>query len=241
MTRFATALTAGLLVLTSSAQAGWFSRGIGSAMEYGPYTGGHGYSYNVAYSYGFAFSAADTWRRDIFAYPGGIYPYRPHGKPIYHRVWPKPDVPYVSAPGPDGLPTLIKPGVAGTDGALESVPGGVEGPFALPPRVYSTPPSTSLKPVATPLLQPVPAEAAGRPAMVRIAVPADAEVWVEKEKMDQTGPDRAFQTPPLPAGKMQIYTVRARWTQEGKEVEQFRVVGVKAGETARLKFTAPAR
>jgi hypothetical protein len=37
---------------------------------------------------------------------------------------------------------------------------------------------------------------------------------------------------------MRIYSVKARWYEDGKEVEQYRVVGVKAGETARLKFGA---
>ena len=54
----------------------------------------------------------------------------------------------------------------------------------------------------------------------------------------QTGTDRVYQTPPLPAGKMQIYTVRAKWNQDGRDVEQFRVVGVRAGETSKLNFMA---
>ncbi|MBY0231448.1 MAG: hypothetical protein K2W96_19360, partial [Gemmataceae bacterium] len=75
-------------------------------LRYGPYTGGHHYSKNVAYSYGFAFSSADTWRRDLFAYPAGIHPYRPYDRPIYYRVYPRPAVPPISVPGPDGLPIL---------------------------------------------------------------------------------------------------------------------------------------
>jgi uncharacterized protein (TIGR03000 family) len=63
-------------------------------------------------------------------------------------------------------------------------------------------------------------------------------VWFDKFKMTQTGSDRVYQTPPLVPGKTQIYTVRAKWNEAGRDVEQFRVVGVRAGETAKLNFTA---
>jgi uncharacterized protein (TIGR03000 family) len=212
----ALAATIGLLGV-ASAQAGLFDQGIGSAMYYGPYTGGHGYSYNVAYGYGFAFSPADTWRRDPFAYPAGIYPYRPYDRPISCRVFPTPAVPYVSVPGPDGLPILV--------------------PSATPAGEPALP--LTVAPTATPMLQPVPASAvAAQPATVRVSVPEGAEVWFDKEKLTQTGTERTFQSPPLPAGKMQIYSVRAKWNGGGREVEQFRVVGVRAGETARLTFPA---
>src|SRR5437879_3899193 len=84
MTRRLPLLPALALALASAAPAGagflGFGEGIGPAMWYGPYTGGHMYSYNVAYGYGFAFSAADTWRRDPLAYPYGpyAYPYGPY-------------------------------------------------------------------------------------------------------------------------------------------------------------------
>ena len=105
MTRFSVALA--VAFCASTAQAGWlFPKGVG---PYGPYTGGHGYSYNVAYSYGFTWSAADSWKRDLYAYPGGIAPYRPYGRPITCTVFPQPATPFISVPGPDGLPMLIHP------------------------------------------------------------------------------------------------------------------------------------
>jgi uncharacterized protein (TIGR03000 family) len=208
MTRYALALTVVAVVSASGAHAGPFSGGIGSAMIYGPYTGGHSYSYNTAYSYGFAFSSADTWRRDLFAYPAGIYPYRPYGRPIYHRAWPKTDTPPISVPGEDGLPVLVHPGAAAVSG-----------------------------PDAVAHLQPVPAQvAAERPARILVRVPQSAEVWFDQQKTAQSGDDRVFETPPVAAGKTLIYTVRAKWTEAGRAVEQFRIVGVKAGETAKLTF-----
>ncbi|MFO0879706.1 MAG: TIGR03000 domain-containing protein [Gemmataceae bacterium] len=225
-------------LVTTTAFAGSYPRYVG---PYGAYTGGHGYSYATAYNYGFAWSAADTWKRDIFAYPGGISPYRPYGRPISKTVFPRPDTPYIAVPGADGLPTLVKP-----TPSLETVaPGEV---------IVNPAPAGALGPVGTPLLQPVPAATATAPAPVasalapaaapaaagtiKVVLPESAELWIEKEKMPQTGAERVFQTLPLPAGKMQVLSVRAKWIDQGREVEQYRVVGVKPGETARLVFGA---
>lgn len=201
---------AGLLLAATASVAGPFRKGIGSAMIYGPYTGGHAYSYNVAYSYGFPFSPADTWRRDLFAYPAGVSPYRPYGRPITHRVYPRPDVPPIAILGDDGLPTLVTPRGGEAAPAVSLAPG-------LP---------------ALQALQALPEEAA-RPATVRVEAPAGAEVWVDKEKL---GGEGSVQTEALPAGRTRIVSVRAKWKQGEREVEQVRVVGVKAGETARVKF-----
>jgi uncharacterized protein (TIGR03000 family) len=174
----------------------------------------------VAYSYGFAFSAADTWRRDPIAYPAGVYPYRPYGRPILYRIFPQTpgSVPPISVPGEDGLPVLVHPGVAHDSLATPAVI--VPGPL--------------------PALQPVPADPTvqgeARPATIRVVVPYNAEVWVEKEKTTQTGMERAFVLPPLAPGKTHVYSVRASWTENGRAVEQVRVVGIRAGETAKVNF-----
>jgi uncharacterized protein (TIGR03000 family) len=218
MKRYALALAMMLLPQIPDAEAGLFDQGIGGAMYYGPYTGGHGYSYNTAYGYGFCFSAADTWRRDPLAYPAGIYPYRPYGWPISCRVFPTPPAPYISVPGPDGLP-ILEPTV--------------------PPVSMLTGVPVLVAPSTTTTLQPVPAApAVQHSATVRVHVPAGAEVWIDKEKTTQTGTDRIFQSPPLTAGKMHVISVRAKWNEAGREIEQFRVVGVRAGETAKVTFTS---
>jgi uncharacterized protein (TIGR03000 family) len=200
-----------LLVATAVvglAQAGpfGFGQGIGPAMIYGPYTGGHRYSYNVAYSYGLAFNTADSWRIDPQAYPGGITPYRPYAKPILWRAFPRnPERPPIALPDENGLPQLFTPGLlpAGIDG-LQPVPHLTQKPASTPPFGC---------------------------AQIRILAPTGAEVFVEKEKV--TGD--LYQTPHL-GGRMRVYSVRAKWMQNGREVEQFRVVGVQAGETAKLTF-----
>jgi uncharacterized protein (TIGR03000 family) len=216
MKNYALALAAVVILEASASVAGPFNQGIGGAMYYGPYTGGHAYSYNTAYGYGFAFSPADTWRRDPLAYPAGVYPYRPYEKPIYYRTFPDKDKAYIAVPGPDGLPVLVP---------------------AAKPEVTETGPPVIVAPAAAPVFHPVPETAVlEKPATIRIHVPAAAEVWFDKEKMGQTGADRVFQSPPLPPGKTHVYTVRAKWDDAGRPVEQFRVVGVRAGETAVLTF-----
>jgi uncharacterized protein (TIGR03000 family) len=124
-----------LLASSGTASAGFlgFGEGIGSAMYYGPYTGGHGYSYNVAYSYVLPFTAADTWRRDLLAYPAGPYPY-PLGPyaprryffptaPTYHAMV----VPGPMAPGE--VPELVPVPGAGVEApatVLVTVPANAE-------------------------------------------------------------------------------------------------------------------
>src|SRR5947209_10362410 len=98
---------------TVSAEFLGFGGGIGPAMWYGPYTGGHMYSYNVAYGYGFAFSAADTWRRDPLAYPASPYAY-PYGPYPPRRLLCPPAPPAYAAPygavavGPGGQPLVLQ-------------------------------------------------------------------------------------------------------------------------------------
>jgi uncharacterized protein (TIGR03000 family) len=183
-------------------QAGLFNQGIGSAMYYGPYTGGHGYSYNVAYSYGFAFSSADTWRRDPLAYPGGVYPYPIGPYPPRRLLFPT-------------TPTYAPYTADMVDNSL--IPGSVPAPALLP----------------------VPGTVAGQSATIRVVVPAGAEVWFGQEKTTQTGTERLFQSPPVPPGRNLIYSVRAKWIEGGKEVEQFQAVNVRAGALSEVRFPAP--
>lgn len=202
-------LPCSLLLVAASAGLGHagpfgFGEGIGPAKIYGPYTGGHRYSYNVAYSYGLAFNAADTWRIDPVAYPTGIAPFRPFGRPIRWQTFPhNPANPPIAVIDERGLPVLRTPGVS---------------------------PNGELLPVPHVALKPVNAPPAGC-AQIRILAPEGAEVFVEKEKLKGD----LYQTPPL-EGRMKVYSVRARWNRDGREVEQFRVVGVQPGETAKLVF-----
>jgi uncharacterized protein (TIGR03000 family) len=76
-------------------------------------------------------------------------------------------------------------------------------------------------------------------ARVTVVVPADAEVFFDGTATTLTGTERTFHTPPLKEGSSFYYTVRARWTEDGKPVEQTRKVVVKAGDQLRVAFPSP--
>lgn len=83
-----------------------------------------------------------------------------------------------------------------------------------------------LTPPATPLT-----------ALLKVQVPPDAEVWLEGQKMRSTGSHRHYRSPPLNPAKGYIYEVRARWTFDGKPVEDARHVVIRAGAVALVDFT----
>jgi uncharacterized protein (TIGR03000 family) len=73
-----------------------------------------------------------------------------------------------------------------------------------------------------------------------VEVPAAAEVTIEGVKCKQTGTSRQFVSPPLVPGKQYAYEIRARWTEDGREVEQTRNLVVTAGERLVVSFGPPA-
>lgn len=79
------------------------------------------------------------------------------------------------------------------------------------------------------------------PVVVRVRVPADAEVWFENTKTRQIGTDRMFESPPLPPGGDFIYEVRASWSLDGQPVTQTRKVVVHGGQEVNVDFTSPSR
>lgn len=117
-------------------------------------------------------------------------------------------------------------------------------PAYVPPAVYppARPPATTsgldvpLVPRALrePEPPPQPREA---PAEVEVRVPAGAELWFGGVKTRQTGAVRLFQSPPVEVGQWYGYDVKARWTEDGKEVERTRHVSVTAGARSAVDFT----
>jgi uncharacterized protein (TIGR03000 family) len=82
-------------------------------------------------------------------------------------------------------------------------------------------------------------------ANLTVLVPrADAQVWLNDTLMTQQGMDRLFQTPPLQ--RTGTYIVKARWTDNGKTIDQQRTVEVSPGQAVIVDFrrnpveTAPA-
>ena len=58
---------------------------------------------------------------------------------------------------------------------------------------------------------------------------ASAKTCAEDAKTTPTGAVREFHPPPLTPGKRYTYEIRARWTENGREVTQTRNVPVTAG------------
>lgn len=75
-------------------------------------------------------------------------------------------------------------------------------------------------------------------ARVMVQLPAqDAELWVNDSALTTTrGMDREFQSPPLDPAKNYTYTVKTRWTVDGKTMEKSRDVKVEPGKTATVSF-----
>jgi len=78
----------------------------------------------------------------------------------------------------------------------------------------------------------------GAPVHVTVQVPADAEVWFNEVKTQQTGTTRRFVSPPLAPGNYR-YDIRASWGSRSET----RQVTVHPGDDISVQFkskTAPA-
>jgi uncharacterized protein (TIGR03000 family) len=109
--------------------------------------------------------------------------------------------------------------------------------YYYPPTVsgyYSPPDVTVVNPTA-----PTPAAPAADAAQVEVHVPPDAQVWFDGNPTTQTGELRTYVSPPLPADKPFHYDIRARWTDNGKVVDQTRSVEVRAGRRTTVDFMQP--
>jgi uncharacterized protein (TIGR03000 family) len=84
---------------------------------------------------------------------------------------------------------------------------------------------------------PAPREADTARLTVHLPDP-DAQVWIEDKETRQRGSLREFVSPPLNPDKKYTYEVRARWTENGKEMERTKSVPVRANGTATVDFTA---
>jgi uncharacterized protein (TIGR03000 family) len=84
---------------------------------------------------------------------------------------------------------------------------------------------------------PGPAKPESTQATLYVRVPAEAELFCDNMKLQLTGVDRQFLSPPLPPGRTFSYTLRAVWTgRDGRPVEVTRVVQVGAGKAGRIDF-----
>ena len=73
-------------------------------------------------------------------------------------------------------------------------------------------------------------------ALLRVFVPADAQVWIGGEATTKTGEERTFASPALTPGKSYTYQIKAVWTENGKPIEKTQKVKVLANETTNVTF-----
>jgi uncharacterized protein (TIGR03000 family) len=78
-------------------------------------------------------------------------------------------------------------------------------------------------------------------AYITVIVPATAQVWCDGTPTANTGSVREYVTPLLSPGRQYTYWVRARWTENGHEVNQLQPVDVFAGGHFDVRFPAPTR
>ena len=74
-----------------------------------------------------------------------------------------------------------------------------------------------------------------------IRVPSSAEVSVNGDKISATGTMRTFTSDNLTAGQTYEYKVKAKWTENGKEVIRERTVKVMPGKATTVDLTRTQR
>jgi uncharacterized protein (TIGR03000 family) len=113
-----------------------------------------------------------------------------------------------------------------------------QAPSYVPPSYYGddsnavppAPPSDLVQPYAAP-------EQISDQASVHVVLPdPSARVYFDDQATRETGADRLFKTPPLDPGRNYVYTVRATWVENGREVRRTRDVRVQARRETTVDF-----
>jgi uncharacterized protein (TIGR03000 family) len=231
----ALALAAGPALARGGGHGGGFGGGFGGhgGFSRGGF-GGYGRGY---YGYGRGFYG---YNRGYYGYGRGFYGYGGYGGPFYGY-----------GRGYYGYGRGYGPGLYGFGYGLGSYGYGSSatysssgygpkptGYYASDTSGYFAPPLPTVpSTVVAAVYDPAPAD---NRAYIRMKVPANAEVWIDDVKTRQTGPARAFVSPPLESGKSWVYQVRCRWTADGRPLEQTRRVSVLANAWTMLDFTRPS-
>jgi uncharacterized protein (TIGR03000 family) len=191
-------------------------RGVGVPTMYGPgYYGG-----STGYPTGFG-----PVYRPGFGY-GGVY-----NIPSYTPMASLQGLSYGASSFTGSLPTKSSGGYYTNYSGSAGVPSLTANDLYGPGYPSYFPPNPEIK-------QPDPATAK-MPVSVDVHLPTDAQLWFEGQKTSQSGDERSFQSPPIDQGQTYTYVIRARWTENGNDVEQTRKVHVKAGDRVKIDFTKP--
>ena len=77
------------------------------------------------------------------------------------------------------------------------------------------------------------------PATIHVTLPADAVLTIDGQATHATSAERTFQTPPLEAGKVFHYDLRAKIVRGDETVTIERRVAVRAGQESNVSLTLP--
>ncbi len=79
-------------------------------------------------------------------------------------------------------------------------------------------------------------------AAFRVRVPdANAEIWFQDHKTQQRGTVRQYESASLNPNQSYTFHLRAKWTQNGREMDQSRDVQVRSGQHVTVDFSAPVQ
>jgi uncharacterized protein (TIGR03000 family) len=70
---------------------------------------------------------------------------------------------------------------------------------------------------------------------------ANAEVWFQDYKTQQRGTVRQYESDNLDPNQTYTFKIRARWMQNGQQIDQTRQVQGRAGQNVMVDFTAQPR
>ncbi len=79
------------------------------------------------------------------------------------------------------------------------------------------------------------------PVRIKVLLPAEATLTVDGAPTKQTGAERDFISPPLPAGRKFSYTFEATWTEDGKARSVKKRLPVEAGRDYTIDFFKEAK
>jgi uncharacterized protein (TIGR03000 family) len=173
-------------------------------------------------------------RSYVFGYPGGFTLYPPwYGSSYYRPQHYYPNYgPYLYPYGYYGYPSGYFGSLDVYDGVDPYYPlEGVDDLDHFAP-IYSI----LYSPVTTVTSDQAATDTAAR---LDVVVPGAAEVWLEGVQMKQKGSVRKLISPPLSPGRKYAYEVRARWKQDGHQIDQVHQVTVRAGDRVTVDFLKP--
>ncbi len=78
------------------------------------------------------------------------------------------------------------------------------------------------------------------PVHVNLRLPdPNAKVWINGQATQQEGTWREYVSPPLDPSRNYRYDIRARWVENGRDMDETRTTPVQAGGVATVDFTRP--